>query len=268
MEEKPTGMAAEPMLPPPPGIVPTAPANATGPIEAAATPPGAPGQATPADAGDEDDDGKDHRGVAILLGAAAIAAAIVAALAVGLASDASDAWNSAVRLEVKRSAGALQDVRYLYQSEFPMALSVMGARAQAAAYGAAASANPEQASALRIAGNAQTTVADTIAPSVALTKGDTYALPGGGVDLGRRLADLRNEYPDLLALDPDAMEAQGDAAAAKAHRLLLALLPLGACALLGTLAQAFRRARTPLLAVGSVLLGAGVIVALVAQVAA
>jgi hypothetical protein len=226
------------------------------------------GEEPPTGANDHDDEGSSHRGVAVLLGAAAIAAAVVGALATGLSSDASDAWNQAVRLELKRATAALEDVRYVYQSEFGQAVTVMSARSQVAGYAAAASADPGNAPALTIAANGQTNAATAMAQSVPLVADPKYALPDGGVDLAKRLADARAEQPDLAAIDPDAMQAQGDALAAKASWLLIALIPLGACALVGTLAQAFRRWRTPLLAAGTVLLAAGVLAAIAAEVLA
>jgi len=209
-----------------------------------------------------------QRGVAVLLGAAAIAAALVGALAAGHASDASDAWNSAVRLDLKRATAAVEDIRYIYQAEFPQAVTIMSPRSMAAAYTAAASADPVNAPALALAANGQTNAASAMEQSIALTSDAKYALPNGGVDLARRLADVRNEKPDLVAIDPAIAQAQGDELAAKSRWLLLALVPLGVCGLIGTLAQAFRRSRTPLLALGAALLSVGVIAAVAAEVLA
>jgi len=209
-----------------------------------------------------------QRGVAVLLGAAAIAAALVGALAAGHASDASDAWNSAVRLDLKRASAAVEDIRYIYQAEFPQAVTIMSPRSMAAAYTAAASADPVNAPALALAANGQTNAASAMEQSIALTSDAKYALPNGGVDLARRLADVRNEKPDLVAIDPAIAQAQGDELAAKSRWLLLALVPLGVCGLIGTLAQAFRRSRTPLLALGAALLSVGVIAAVAAEVLA
>jgi hypothetical protein len=218
--------------------------------------------------GDRDDDDGSHRGVALLLGGAAIAAALIGALAAGHASDASDAWNSAVRLDLKRATAAVEDVRYIYQAEFPQAVTILSPRSLAAAYAVAASADPVNAPALSLAASGQTNAASAMEQSIALTSKAKYALPNGGVDLARRLADVRNEKPDLVAIDPAAAQAQGDELAAKSRWLLLALVPLGVCGLMGTLAQAFRRARTPLLALGATLLGVGVIAAVAAEVLA
>jgi hypothetical protein len=232
-------------------------------VEAAATDAGTGRPATV-----EDDDGSSHRGVAVLLGAAAITAAVVGALAAGLSSDATDAWNSAVRSELKRATGAVEDVRFVYQAEFGQALTVISARSQAAAYSAAAAADPTYAAAMTIAANGQLNAASAMEPSIPLVSESKYALGDGGVDLGKRLADQRAEAPDLVAINPDATQSQGDALAAKASWLLTSLLPLGACALVGTLAQALRRWRRPLLGVGTVLLGIGVVVAAAAEVLA
>jgi len=49
----------------------------------------------------------DHRGVALLLGTVAVVAALVAARASALSSDATDAWQSALRTEVKRATAGL-----------------------------------------------------------------------------------------------------------------------------------------------------------------
>ena len=209
-----------------------------------------------------------QRGVAVLLGGAEIAAALVGALAAGHASDASDAWNSAVRLDLKRATAAVEDIRYIYQAEFPQAVTIMSPRSMAAAYTAAASADPVNAPALALAANGQTNAASAMEQSIALTSDAKYALPNGGVDLARRLADVRNEKPDLVAIDPAIAQAQGDELAAKSRWLLLALVPLGVCGLIGTLAQAFRRSRTPLLALGAALLSVGVIAAVAAEVLA
>jgi hypothetical protein len=207
-------------------------------------------------------EGSGHRGVAVLLGTAAILAAMVGARATWLSSDASDAWQSAVRTEVKRSAGAVGDVRYLYQSELPQVVAVLRARMlQRELVAAAAGQAGSTLRALTIEAGAQAGLLGAIEPSLELATKPDYALPSGGVDLGRRLADLRATTPDLVALDPDAIAAAGDATAAKARAMTLALLPISLSALLGALAQPFGRRRRLLLAAGAVALAIGAIVA-------
>jgi hypothetical protein len=215
------------------------------------------------------DDEGGHRGIAVLLAATAIAVAIVAAVSSGLSSQAGDAWQSAVRQDAKRAAAATVDIQLLYQTEVPQAVAVLSARLQEARLReAATSATGAVAAALATEADAQQGVADAIAGSVALVADDRYLLPGGGRHLSERLADLRAETPDVVAIDPDATMAEGDAIAARASSLTFALWPLALAATLGALAEPFRRRRRLLLALGTACLGAGVLVAVAAGVAA
>jgi hypothetical protein len=207
------------------------------------------------------DDGS-TRGIALLLGAAAILAAVIGARASALASDAGDAWQSALRSEVKRAAAVTEDVRYLYQVELQPALGAVEARLlRDELTSAAAGLSGAVQTALQVEADVQAALLGALEPSSELATTPGYALPAGGLDLGRRLADLRAKYPDLLALDPDAAMAAGDATAAKSDRMMLALLPLSVAALLGALAQPFARRRRLLLAAGVVALGIGAVAA-------
>ena len=137
-----------------------------------------------------------HRGVAVLLGLAAILAAVVGVRATVLSSDASDTWQSALRTEVKRSAGALEDIRYLYQSEVPPVVTILGTRLQEAELRAAAATETGAvADTLTREADVQANVLTAIAPAYELATHPAYALPGGGVNLGLRLSDVRNENP-------------------------------------------------------------------------
>jgi hypothetical protein len=208
-----------------------------------------------------------HRGVALLLGAAAILAAVVGARATALASDATDLWQSALRTEVKRSAGALKDVQYLYQVEVPPVVVILGGRLQEAELrAAAANATGEAARILTMEAEIQAGLVGAIEPNYELATNSAYALPGGGVDIGLRLADIRGQAPDLVALDPDAIQGAGDAKGAKASSMTIALLPLGLAALLGALAQPFARRGRLLLVLGASALGVGVAIATVVEV--
>ena len=211
--------------------------------------------------------GEGHRGVAVLLGMAAILAAIVGVRATGLSSDASDGWQSAVRTEVKRSAGALSDIRYLYQSEVPPVVTILATRLREAELrAAAAKATGAAADALTNEADVAAGVLAAISPAYELGTHPAYALPGGGVNLGLRLADLRGQNPDLVALDPDAIQAAGDALGAKAAAMTLPLLPIGVSALFGALAGPFARRRRLLLALGTASLALGALAAVVVEV--
>src|SRR5205823_12121582 len=54
-----------------------------------------------------------------------------------------------------------------------------------------------------------------------------YVTSSGGVDVGRRLADVRNEHPDLVGIDPTRSLVAGDRASRRASLVLGAGIPLG-----------------------------------------
>jgi Co/Zn/Cd efflux system component len=85
------------------------------------------------------------------------------------------------------------------------------------------------------------------------------------VDLGQRLADQRSRYADLLALDPDALVAEGDHLSTKASSMTIALLPLGFAALFGAMAQPFWRRRRLLIGAATGALGFGLAIALMVE---
>src|SRR3954452_18646002 len=160
------------------------------------------------------------RAVAALLATAAIVAAILAARASFLTGDASGKWQLALRTEVKRSAAVLEDVRYLYQTESSIATAIAEARIRRRELLAAATGQPAAVQqALRLEASVQGSRVDAFGPSSELASDPAYALPAGGLDLGKRLADLRARNPDLVALDPHIIEVAGNAAADRALRL-------------------------------------------------
>ena len=204
-----------------------------------------------------------HAGVAILLTVAAVVAALIGVGAAMTSSSASESWQSALRTEVKRSAGAIEDVRYLYQTELPIAARIVQVRiVEAELLAASQGESGATKQALLMEASVQAQVASALSSSSDLATTSDYALASGGLDLGKRLAALRAKSPSLLALDPDGLEASGDKLAHKAELLMTALLPTSAAAFLGVLAQPFRRRRLLLLRLGSVTLAGGAIMAL------
>jgi hypothetical protein len=200
-----------------------------------------------------------HGGVAILLTAAAIVAAVIGLRAATLSSEASDVWQSALRTEVKRSAVAVEDVRFLYQAELPVAVRIVEARILQTEFAAAAAGETGAVKqSLLTEATVQGQIIDSISPSSDLAIKPEYSLPSGGLDLGRRLADLRAKSPAILALDPEGMVVSGDRLAAKAGLLTVALLPTSLAAFIGVLAQPFLLRRMLFLRLGSVALLAGV----------
>lgn len=203
-------------------------------------------------------DGREDRGsraIAVLLGLAAILTAIIGVRATALGSDASDAWQEALRIETKRAAGALVEIRWLYQTELTQATRVLEARELGDSFRAAAGEPGVASRALVLEADVQDRVLDALGSSSELATDPYYALPAGGIDLGRRLADLRGTSPDIVALDPDALQASGDALAARALRMTLVLVPVAVAALFGALAQPFARRRRVLLGLGALALG-------------
>jgi hypothetical protein len=196
--------------------------------------------------------------LAFLLAAAAMAAAIVGARVSMLSGEAAGKWESSVRLEVKRSAGAQESVRYLYDVEVPLAISILRARLIETGLESLPPAQAAPGQAIAIEKGVQAEVLKALEPGSDLTQ-PVYAL-------GKRLADIRAGNPDQLTLDPEGRQAQGDALAQKADRLSLALVPFGLCALLGALAQAFGTRRRRLLQCGWAAFALGAVLALAVEV--
>jgi hypothetical protein len=212
-------------------------------------------------------DERGHFGVAIILAIAAIAAAIIGTRASFIASDASDQWQSSLRTEVKRSAGVLIDIQSLYETELPTAVILLRASAfQQQLQAAAAGQSGAVKQALDMEAAAQAELVNGLASLSKLASQPEYALPSGGFDLARRLADLRSTTPNLIALDPDALQAEGDRLSNKAQLLTFALIPIGVSALLGLLGQPFERRRRLLLACALIALAAGIAMALGVEV--
>ncbi len=274
--DQPTPGAGLPANPPPPAPPPVAPAPVPPPAPVPVSPPvppvparavpATPAPPTPSPARGEPE-GESHRGVALLLGAVAVLAAIVGARSTAIANDATDLWQSALRTDVKRSAAALEDIRYVYQAEVPVALVVMGGRLKADELRTAAAATTGEAAVrLALEADVETGVVSAIEGTSSLVTDPAYALPGGGVNLGQRLADERATSQYLVDLDPDALAEEGDHLAGKGSSMTLALLPLGFAALFGAMAQPFWRARRLLLAAGAGALGIGAAIALMVEV--
>ena len=210
--------------------------------------------------------------VAVLLAIAAIVAAVIGTRASIVSNEASDVWQSALRTEVKRAAGATNDASFLYLTEYPQAVRVLPAKLIADALRAAESGQSKAVvAALESEADLQLQLVDLLSATSALTADATYALPSGGFDLGKRLAAIRlggADGPDLVALDPDGQVATGDRLARKATLLAFALIPASLCALLGILARPVRRYRRMLLAAGMVALISAAVMALAVEVLA
>ena len=200
------------------------------------------------------------RGVALLLAMAAVVAAVITLVALNSSSDASSSWQSALRQDVARGVSAVNDIHYVYEVEAPGAFQIAVGEVQAEEYRrAASSAAPDIAARLSAR-------AEVLEMSVAAVRTSfemavpAYALPSGGYDPLHRLADQLAD-PTRVTRDPDGAMATGDAAAARADRLIDSIVIVSLAFLFGALAETFWRARRQLLASGWLMLGLGVLVA-------
>ncbi len=139
-----------------------------------------------------------------------IAVAVLVFVAGLLSSQAAGEWQSMTRLEVKRSAGLLQDAVKLYGDEAVVALDVAVLEARARVL------NGEEAEIERGAVDA---VRDAASKTEGLAAGDRYRADDGSFDAGKRLADLRQAG---VAADPDAALRAGDEK--RRHAVVVALL--------------------------------------------
>jgi hypothetical protein len=196
---------------------------------------------------------------ATLVAAAAILVAAIGLRATTLAGDATGTLESAVRVEVKQGAADAQDALVVFD-EAPFA-----ARAAAARFRSEELAREAETTLDRTA-KQQLTVEAVVAGVVARSL-------GGGTDgdealaVDRRLAERRAQQ----SLGPEAADAlaeQGDDTGRRAALIALAAAPAGLAFLLGSLGQAFRRGRLPLVCAGVVALLVAVAGAVWVEVAA
>jgi hypothetical protein len=205
--------------------------------------------------------------VAVLLACAAVVAAIIGARAAMVGDDGSDTWHSAVREDVKRGAGLVEDVRFVYTEEAALAFQVAEGevRAEEATREAQGSSGLAK-ELLEIHAGAQQGVVDTVKSSSKLAKDPKYRLEGGGYDVPLRLVDTRAENPDLVEIDPDATEAEGADLSYESALMVASTLPAGLAFLCGALAHGFPSRRRWLVPLGFALTGLSLLLAIVVEV--
>lgn len=208
-------------------------------------------------------------GVAVLLAVAAIAAALIGGRAAILGDSGSDAWQEAVREDVRAGARIAGDVRRLYEEDVPVALRVAEAQLLGDALAQAAAAERGTvADILSAEGGANERVADSLSRGSAIAGGDpSRALELDGALVLERLAELRAERsPELAALDPDATEERGSDRSRESSLLVATTVPVGLAFMFGALAAAFPAARRRLVIAGYAAVALGVVVAIVVEV--
>jgi len=213
--------------------------------------------------GDEEQAGT---GVAVLLAVAAVLAATIAGRGSILSDKGSDTFHEAIREHVKQSAAVVEDIRFLYDEEASQALLVAEARILADEYRReAGQVSGAARDFLRLEAAAQEELATTLAEASELAGDDRYETDGDAFDVVGRLADRRALNPELVALDPDATEAEGVAASRKAAALVGTTVPVAVAFLFGALAPGLPRRRRHLVWIGFVFVGIGVAAALLVE---
>jgi len=205
--------------------------------------------------------------VAIVLAATAVVAAILGARASLVSSSASGSWQSAIRQEVRRAAGTVEDLRFTYEVEGRQAFRVLTAETLADRYRRQAdAATGATRSYLLLEAEAQENVVRSIVESSAIAADPRYRTEDGRFDLALRLADNRAENPELVTTDPDDPQAAGDDAADEAVLLVASTVPVAVAFLFGVLGQGFPNRRRAFLAAGVVFLVLGALAFMLVEV--
>ena len=181
--------------------------------------------------------------VALLLGAATVTAGLAAS-----------AWQSATREEIKWSATAIEDVRFVFLDEAPDAFAIAESRNRATeleAYVANAGRQPDDAGEDldRVVAEAQA-ARETMEQTIFALEGHNslidavYDLPGGGYDVPGRLgAEREGEADQTLAAD---LLVEGDRLNVVAQVLALLCVPVVILWVLGqATAHTVGRSRRP-----------------------
>lgn len=209
------------------------------------------------------------RGLAVLLAVAALLAGALGARTALLASSASSDWQQAVRQEVKWAAAAVEDLRFVYGSEADQAFRAVEAAVRAEEYRAAADQKSGFARSVLLAeAAAQDQLLDALVPASEVAKDPRYSREDGSYDLGLRLRDVRNLYPDLVAIRPDDPQAAGDRLARQAISETAVSIPVALTFLFGALAKGFHNRRRLFLTLGTLALACGIAAAAFIEVTA
>jgi hypothetical protein len=204
--------------------------------------------------------------VAILLAVAAVLAAAIAGWASIIGDLGSDTWHRSVRQHVKQAAGIVETSRFLYGEEAANAIQAVDARTMAEELRAEArDVSGPVRDALLVEAYAQEQLAATISRDQPLAQ-PKYLGPGGVPDVVQRFTDERAATPDLVVLDPDALEEEGRKLNRRASFLVMAAVPVALAFLFGALVHGFPRARRALVAAGFAFVAVGLVMAIAVAV--
>jgi hypothetical protein len=196
-----------------------------------------------------------RRGVAILLAASALVAAVIGGRVAFRSFTATSLWQQSVREETKRAAAYVETLRYVYTSEQPLAFALSEARFRSEEL---EKMLPTLSGTDRSAVELEQVLQNYLSSGKLAEASPLFSDPkyqsDKGFDITRRLADQLNENPDLLAIDPEGTRAAGNKASTHAIRLMATTIIVAVAFMCGTLAQGFARRRQAFLTVGTVLL--------------
>jgi hypothetical protein len=205
--------------------------------------------------------------VAVLLACAAVVAAIIGARAALVGDDGSDTWHTSVREDVKAGAGLVEDVRFVYTEDAPLAFQVAEGNVRAEeAHREARGTSGLTREMLEAHAGAFEGVVRTIEQASKLAKDPDYQLESGGYDVLQRLVDVRGEHPDLVEIDADATEEEGSDKTFESALLVASTLPAGLAFLCGALAHGFPSRRRWLVPLGFALTAVSLVLAIVVEV--
>lgn len=211
--------------------------------------------------------GGSDRSIALLLTFAAVIGVALGGRASLVSSDASDGWQSALRQEIKRAAATVEDVRFVYESEAPVAFDVREIRFRAAAIRRiAGTSGPAVRNRLLLEAKALDLYAKNVASGLpdGIT-GKRYLTPKGGFDAARRLADQRARTPDLRDIDPEVPQRAGDRSSRHSIIEMAATIPAALGFLFGALGEAFFRRRRWFVLAGAVCVAAAATMGIVVE---
>ena len=177
-----------------------------------------------------------------------VAVTVLLALLLGAAtwssSKASGSWQQATRQDARSATLRVESVRFVYQSELPLAIGLAQAQVRRDALGdLEAGTDPEVIGELdaadQLVGQLRQSAEQT---TNGLAKSDAYATPDGGYDVPRRLADVMRQ-DQVTAYDQSAATMRvGDWWARRAREwALLALIVTAAYVVLSALRSRRRR---------------------------
>jgi hypothetical protein len=207
-------------------------------------------------------------GVSLLLAVAAALAAAIGGWSSIVQDAGSDTWHRAIREQVKQTAGAVEDIRFVYNEEATQALQVAEARILEEELRTEAETVDGLAQRLLLVeAEAQRELADSLSSASEIAADPRYLQPDGSYDVMQRLADNRAQIPELLELRPDATEDEGSRLNVRSTLLTLSTVPVAVAFLCGALVFGFPRRRRTLVNAGWVFVALGLVAAAITGVA-